>query len=369
MVSRGRPLCHAIKVLNNETMEAAKLISLASDTETRPTQEMRRAMVNAQVGDEQRREDPTVNRLLDMCSDILGKESALFLPSGTMCNIIGLKTHTIPGRVIFAEQMSHIIRAESGGPAFHSNTLVEAIPSSRGIFKAKDLLEAKERLLAAPYPYGPLPGLVCVEQTHNFGGGTIWTLEELQEVYRVSKEMDLPVHMDGARLFNAVVKTGIKASDYAKCADSVWIDFTKGLAAPLGAVLTGSKEFIEHARYYKHLFGGALRQAGIAAQACIYALENNIERLNEDHENAFALARGLSNIKGVELYNPDPETNMVFFSVKKSGMETNEFLEQIQNRGLRMGAVRGGIRAVTHLDVTGKDIQNAIDIVADALKE
>ncbi len=344
------------------------MISLASDTETRPTQGMRAAMVNAEVGDEQRREDPTVNRLLEMCSHILGKESALFLPSGTMCNIVGLKTHTSPGRVVFADRMSHIIRAESGGPAFHSNVLVEAIPSPRGIFRAKDLLEAKERLIAAPYPYGPAPGLVCVEQTHNFGGGTIWTLEELEEVHHVSKTMNLPVHMDGARLFNAVVKTGIKASDYAKYTDSVWIDFTKGLGAPLGAVLTGSREFIERARYYKHLFGGALRQAGIAAQACIFALENNIQRLNEDHENAIALADGLADINGVELFTPDPETNMVFFSVQRSGMETEEFLEQIQARGLRMGAVGGGIRAVTHLDVTRKDIEEAVRIVADSLK-
>jgi threonine aldolase len=174
--------------------------------------------------------------------------------------------------------------------------------------------------------------------------------------------------MDGARLFNAVVKTGVSASEYAGPSDSAWIDFTKGLAAPVGAVLAGSKDFIERARYFKHLFGGAMRQAGIVAAGCIYALENNIERLAEDHQNAETLARGLAGMDGIELITESPETNMVFFNIRSDNMGTSEFLDRIANMGVRMGAIGRGVRAVTHRDVSAEDVRRAVEIVAEAMK-
>jgi threonine aldolase len=324
-------------------------------------------MAQAEVGDEQRREDPTVNRLLERVAHMLGKDAALFLPSGTMCNMVAIKTHTRPGQIVFAEHMSHVIRAESGGPAFHSNILVEAVPGRNGIFRAKDLEEAYERTMAAAFPHGPEPGLICVEQTHNFGGGTVWKLQELQEIRSVADRIGIPIHMDGARLFNAVVKSGESANRQAQCADTVWIDFTKGLGAPIGAVLAGSKEFIEKARYFKHLFGGAMRQAGIAAAGCIYALDHNIERLARDHENAVLLGEGLARIQGIELITPTPETNMVFFKISDSGMRNVDFLSRLNELRVRMGAVGNGIRAVTHLDISASDVESAIEAVARAL--
>jgi len=345
------------------------MIPLTSDTETKPTQRMRHFMAAAEVGDEQKGEDPTVNLLLERVADLLGKEAALFLPGGTMCNFVAIKVHTRPADAIFADHMAHIVRAESAGVAFSSGVLIEPIPSERGIFSAQDLDQAISKVTTAPSPYSPPPRLLCVEQTHNFGGGSVWKLDELRAVCERARLSSLSVHMDGARLLNAVVATGSPAREFAALVDSVWIDFTKGLGAPVGAVLAGSRDFIKEARRHKHIFGGALRQAGIVAAGCLYALDHHVERLREDHDNARHLAKGLSEISGIRVRSLEPETNMVFFDVSGLGLEFAAFLAALKERGVLMGAAGGYIRAVTHLDVTREGVETTISAVADIARE
>ena len=344
------------------------LIPLISDTESKPTDGMREAIARAEVGDEQRGEDPSVNLLQERVAALLGTEAALWFPGGTMCNFVAIKVHTQPADAIIADGMAHIIRAESGGVAFSSGVIVEPIETPRGIFTGEQTLAAVDRLRTAPAPYGPVPKLVCVEQTHNFGGGSVWSLAEIEAVVAAARANGLLVHMDGARLLNACVARGVSANEFCAHVDSVWIDFTKGLGAPIGAVLAGRKAFIAEARRYKHVFGGAMRQAGIAAAGCLYALDVNVARLAEDHANARRLAEGLSHIPGITLQTKVPESNMVFFDVTKSGISNTGFVTALAVRGVRMGLVRGVIRAVTHIDVSKSDIETAIaaaeDIVA-----
>ncbi|RUT09030.1 threonine aldolase [Dulcicalothrix desertica PCC 7102] len=344
------------------------MILLGSDTETKPTRAMRQAIANAEVGDEQKGEDPTVNKLLERVADLLGKEAALFFACGTICNFVAIKTHTRPADVVLAEHMSHIIRAESGGAALSSGVLMEPIASERGIFTVNAIEQALARVTTAPYLYCAMPRLLCVEQTHNFSGGNVWQLSELQSVCEFSRQKGLATHMDGARLLNAVVASGTSAKNFSSCVDSVWIDFTKGLGAPMGAVLAGSREFISEARRYKHIFGGAMRQAGIIAAGCLHALDYHVERLIEDHDNATYLARSLSTIEGVKVRDTNPDTNIVFFDVSQLGIDKGMFLNLLQQHGVKMGRVGQSIRAVTHLDVSRADIDFVVDTVASLVK-
>ena len=341
------------------------VVSLSSDTETRPTAGMRAALAAAEVGDEQKGQDPTVTRLQERVADLLGKEAALWLPTGTMCNLVAVKTHTRPGDALVAEAMAHVIRAESGGAALASGVMVQGIHTERGVFTAAELEAAMDRVVAVPVPYGQPVGLVCVEQTHNFGGGAVWTREELAAVGACARARGVPLHMDGARLMNASVASGIGAASFAAEVDSLWIDFTKGLGAPIGAVLAGSRDFIAAARRYKQLFGGAMRQAGVAAAGCLYALDHHVDRLAEDHEHARALARGLAAIDGIEVRNAAPETNMVFFDVSGLGLSNREFVDRLAAAGVRMGGAGGQIRAVTHLDVTRQGVERALGAIRE----
>lgn len=343
------------------------MISLTSDTETKPTYAMRQAIANAEVGDEQKGEDPTVNLLQQRVADLLGKEDALFFACGTICNFVAIKTHTCPADVVLAEEMAHIIRAESGGAAMTSGVLMEPINSERGIFTVEAVEQALEKIGTAPYLYSANPRLLCVEQSHNFGGGSVWQLDELRSVCSFSRQKGLATHMDGARLLNAVIATKTSAKDFAACVDSVWIDFTKGLGAPIGAVLAGTREFISSARRYKHIFGGAMRQAGIVA-GCLYALDHHVERLQEDHDNATYLARKLSEIEGITVRDTLPDTNIVFFDVSTLGIDQKMFLTLLQESGVKMGRVGNSIRAVTHLDVSRSDIDFAVDAIASLTK-
>ncbi len=336
------------------------VIPLFSDTETRPTPGMRAAIAAAEVGDEQKGEDPTVTRLQDRAADLLGKEAALWLPTGTMCNLVAVKTHTRPGDALVADWMAHVIRAESGGAALASGVIVEAIRTERGIFTAAELRAAMDRVTAVPEPYGQPVGLVCVEQTHNFGGGAVWPLEALDAVTACARAREVPVHMDGARLLNACATLGVPAAAVAARVDSLWIDFTKGLGAPIGAVLAGTAAFIAGARRYKQLFGGAMRQAGIAAAGCLYALDHHVDRLAEDHENARRLAAGLAEVDGIEVRTAAPDTNMVFFDASGLGLSNREFIGRLAASGVRLSGAGGAIRAVTHLDVSRADIDRAL---------
>ncbi|MBI2214548.1 MAG: threonine aldolase family protein [Acidobacteria bacterium] len=338
-------------------------IPLSSDTETRPTEAMRRAIAAAEVGDEQRAEDPSVLRIQERVAELTGKEAALFMPTGTMCNVIAVKTHTHAADAVIAEHMSHVIRAETGGMGLVSGLMIEPIVTERGIFTPDEIDDAIRRLSSAPFPYAPVARLLCVEQTHNFGGGSVWTKGELAAVYARAKERSLAVHMDGARLMNAVVASGAKASEFGASTDSLWIDFTKGLGAPMGAALAGSKAFIAEARRYKHMFGGAMRQAGVIAAGCLHALDHHVERLAEDHDNARRLAEGLGAIRGIRLATPTPESNIIFFDVSGLGTDNRSFVANATELGVRFSPVGSSVRAVTHLDVSRDDIETAIQIV------
>lgn len=350
-------------------MSSLPPVLLASDTETRPTPEMRRAIAAAEVGDEQKGEDPTVRALEERVADLLGQEDALWLPTGTMCNLVAIKVWTRPGDAVVADWMSHVIRAESAGSALASGVLFEAVRTERGIVDGDALQRGLDRVATLPSPWSPPARLVCVEQTHNFGGGTVWTLGELDAMAAVARDHDLRIHMDGARLLNAAVAHRVQPASYGRRADSVWIDFTKGLGAPIGAVMAGSRSFVAEARRFKQAFGGAMRQAGIAAAGCLWALDHHVDRLAEDHENAAVLAAGLAEVDGLRVRTPRPETNIVFFDVTGLGLECRDFLARLADAGIRMAESRGEIRAVTHLDVSREDVERAVAAVAGIVRD
>lgn len=341
------------------------MINLYSDTQSRPTDGMRAAIASADVGDEQKGTDPTVNRLLKMVSTKLGKEAAIFMPSGTMCNAIAVASHCNRGEGVIAESTSHLIRYEAGGMSALSGTIPEFITGSSGQFYAGDV----EAHFHPGSRYTPKTTLLCVEQTCNLAGGAVWGLEQIRDVGATAKKLGMNTHMDGARLLNAEVSAGIPAAEFSDQYDSVWIDFTKGLGAPMGAVLCGSEAFVNRAWQWKHRLGGAMRQAGMMAAGCIYALDHNVERLAVDHVNANLLNDGLKTIPAVKVRQDKVASNIVYFDipgVKTSGVE---MLNRLYARGLQIGIVGDGFRAVTYLNITRIDIENAVAILADTLKE
>ncbi|HET9013724.1 MAG TPA: threonine aldolase family protein, partial [Gemmatimonadaceae bacterium] len=336
-------------------------VNLWSDTQTRPSAGMRQAMAEAEVGDEQRMLDPTVNALQERVAELLGHEAALFLPSGTMCNQIAIRLHTRPGDEVILERFSHPIIAESGGPAAHSGVMMQPIDGEGGMFTA-DQVRASLRTPGSRYE--PRSRLLCVEQTTNYGGGRVWPLDQMRGVLGAAKESGILTHLDGARLMNAVVASGVSAADYASEFDTAWIDFTKGLGAPVGACLAGSRAVIHEAWRYKQMMGGALRQAGIVAAAGMYALDHNVERLAEDHANARTLAEGIAAIDGARIDPSTVETNIVIFEVDDPARVFGGLFE----RGVEMTPMGPGrIRAVTHLDVDAEGIQRALAALEEVL--
>ena len=331
-------------------------VDLYSDTVTRPTSEMRRFMCEAEVGDEQKHEDPTVNLLQEMVAELLGKEAALFLPSGTMCNEIALRVHCRPGEEMLAHKTAHPIHFETGGPAALAGVNVQSLDGPRGQYDVATL----EAAIRPDNRHMPRSRLVWIEQTSNLGGGSIWPLEAVRAVTGVARGRGLSTHMDGARLMNAVVASGISARDWAQPFDTAWIDFTKGLGAPVGAAIAGSRDFIAEAWRLKQQMGGAMRQAGIIAAGGIYALRHHVKRLAEDHANARRLAEGLAALPGVSLDPATIETNLVFFDVTGT-IDAPKAVAGLLARGIRMGALGPRtIRAVTHLDVSAADIDKTL---------
>jgi threonine aldolase len=333
-------------------------IDLYSDTITKPTPAMREFMSMAEVGDEQQKEDPTVNTLVEMVCELLGTEDAVFLPSGTMCNQIAWRVHCRPGDEIIMDETSHTWHFETGGTAAHSGASIYPIPGERGIFSARQFKGA----IRPSNNHFPRSRVVLIEQTSNLGGGSIWPLDTIREICGAAREHGLASHMDGARLLNAAVATGISARDYAAPFDSLWIDFSKGLGAPVGAALAGSKAFVQEAWRWKHQFGGAMRQAGIIAAGAVYALNHHVERLAEDHENAQILVKGLAQIEGITV---EPvETNLIFFDVSGLGITAEAFNARLMEHGLRVSTLGDTrVRAVTHLDVTRSQVEEALQIM------
>jgi threonine aldolase len=339
-------------------------VNLYSDTQTKPTPGMRKAMAEAEVADEQRFEDPTVNRLQEMVADLLGKEAGLFLPSGTMCNEIAFLVHCGRGDEIILHRTAHPIISEGGSLAYLAGVMTNPLDSDNGLFTA-------EQVAAAIRPrtrYSPRSRLVSIEQTSNVGGGTVWPVAQIEAVCAVAHQHGLAAHMDGARLMNAVVASGAPARAHCAGVDSVWLDMTKGLGAPIGAVLCGTRAFVEEAWRYKQGIGGAMRQAGIVAAAGIYALEHHVERLADDHANARRLAEELAELPGIGVDPGRVESNIVFFDVAAAGMTAAEFNAAMEARGVRFSV--GGptrLRAVTHLDVDAAGIEQALQAVREVV--
>jgi threonine aldolase len=336
-------------------------VNLYSDTQTRPTKGMRAAIAAAVVGDEQRGLDPTTSALQDRVAELLGFEAAVFLPSGTMCNEIAFRVHARPGGdEVILDRTSHPINSEAGGPAVLSGLMIRALDGPGGIFTPEQL-EAAVRQAATRYM--PRSRLVSVEQTTNLAGGHVWPLSAIQSVLEVARRHGLRAHMDGARLMNAVVASGVSAAEYASGFDTAWIDFTKGLGAPVGAVLAGSRELIDEAWRWKQMLGGAFRQSGIVAAGCLYALDHHVDRLAEDHSHARLLAEGLASLPRVQLDPASVETNIVIFSVDDAPALVSRIADRVELQAF--GAHR--VRAVTHLDVSREDVERALDAFAAEL--
>jgi threonine aldolase len=341
------------------------VIDLSSDTATRPSQGMREFMAKAPVGDEQRREDPTVNQLQDLGAELTGKEAALFLPSGTMCNAIAFTVHCQRGDAVILDKWAHPNIAEGGGPALLAGVMVRPMDGERGVFTAD---QARVEISKCG-THTSRTAMISVENTTNRGGGKVWPLERLAELRALADEHDMIMHMDGARLMNAVIASGNSAKTFGSFVDSVWIDLSKGLGAPVGAVLAGTSEFIEQARLFKHRFGGAMRQAGVIAAAGLYAFEHNVERLAEDHVNAKLLEEGFNTIPGVRTVNGPVETNILLFDVSESGKSAQEVERRLEEQGVRMSpyVLPTWIRAVTHLDVSREDCERAVEALRMAV--
>jgi threonine aldolase len=332
-------------------------IDLRSDTVTRPTPAMRKAMAEAEVGDDVFGEDPTVNALQEKVANLLGKEAALFVPSGTMANQLSIKSHTQPGDEVIIEASSHPYNFEGGAGAALSGVQFQCLKGVRGIL---DTSQIEEAIRPADHHF-PVTRLVCLENTHNRGGGTIYPLEKMAEIYRSAQSKGLLLHLDGARLWNASVATGIKPHQYAQYADSVSVCLSKGLGAPIGSLVAGSKLFIDRVHRFRKMFGGGMRQVGIIAAAGIYALDYHLERLKEDHQNAKRLAVGLKESKGVSIDPKYVETNIVIFDVVNTGMTGSQVAEAMKKEGVLIHPIgKTQIRLVTHLDVNAEDIEKAL---------
>src|SRR6201988_3914528 len=337
-------------------------INLLSDTQTRPTLAMREAMARAEVGDEQIGDDPTVNELCQRGAALLGQEAAVFMPSGTMCNVAATLVHCRPGDEILAHETAHIIAREGGAHAALGGFQITPLKGDDGQFSPDTLRQA----LHPKSPYQPPQVVGSVGQTANIGGGTIWKKAALDEVVSTARSAGMATHMDGARLLNATVATGLSARDMASGWDSAWIDFSKGLGAPVGGAIAGSRAFIDEVWRWKQRLGGSMRQAGVCAAACVYALDHNVDRLADDHANARALARGLSQINGIEVQQP--ETNLVFFKPDGAGVSGEKMTTALRERGVLLAMMDGRIRACTHLDVTADMIEEMVGHVREIVR-
>jgi threonine aldolase len=341
-----------------------RFIDLRSDTATRPTPAMRDAIASAEVGDDVFGEDPTVNRLQDRLAEILGKEAALFVPSGSMSNQIALRVHCAPGDEFICEANCHIYNYEQGAFAQLSGLVARTVEGDYGVMSVEQLAG----LVRPPNPHLVRTRLVCLENTHNRGGGRVQPYATVEAICAWARSHGLRVHLDGARLFNAVVATGIAASQWASHFDTVSVCFSKGLGAPVGSALAGPRELIDLAWRHRKLFGGGMRQAGVIAAGALYALENHVERLAEDHANARRLADAIRNIPGLELRPPQVETNLVIFRVEPRLGTAADLAARLRQRGLLIGGFGGqSMRAVAHLDVSRADIDTAAEILNDVV--
>jgi threonine aldolase len=342
------------------------MIDLRSDTVTKPTAEMRAFMAKAEVGDDVFGEDPTVNQLQEMMANLTGNQSALFVASGTMGNQISINVHTQPGNEIILEHNAHLYNYESGAPALLSGVQIMPLKGNRGCFT----LEQVKQTVRPANVHHPQTALICIENTHNREGGTIFPLDEIKRISHFARENGIHMHLDGARLWNASIATGIPIKKYCQYFDSAALCFSKGLGAPVGSIIVGSYEFIDSAKYYRKVYGGAMRQAGILAAAAIYAVQNNLERLKEDHRRAINLGEFIATLPGISIDQKTLQTNIVIFDVKESGQSGEQVISSLAKRGVQMLTFAGTkIRAVTNLHITDSDIENTKSALNDIFSE
>jgi threonine aldolase len=340
-------------------------IDLRSDTVTKPTRGMREAMFAAEVGDDVMSEDPTVNLLQERVADLLGKEAALFVPSGTMSNQICIKAQTVPGDELICEANCHIYKYEVGGAAALSGVTCRTIEGDHGIVEVSQLDDKVQPV----DDHCVHTRLVALENTHNYGGGRVQSLDTVRAISHWAHTNGLLMHLDGARLWNAAVATGIPLKTWAERFDSISVCFSKGLGAPVGSALAGSREFVVRARRIRKLFGGGMRQVGVIAAAALFALEHNIDRLAEDHRNAQTIAQAIRDTPGLELDPPDVETNLVWFKLDPDLGTAEEVTRALQQRGILVQAAAPQIlRACTHLDVSAALAERAADTMRDSLR-
>lgn len=336
------------------------MIDLRSDTVTQPTAEMRQAMMEAQVGDDVFGEDPTVNQLQAMIADLTGKEEALFVASGTMGNQVCINAHTRPGEEIIAERNSHIFNYECGSPALLSGVQVMPICGTQGSFT----LEQVKEVIRPPNIHHPQTRLICMENTHNRAGGTIFPIDEIKKISAYARENGLRLHLDGARLWNASLATQIPIREYCRYFDSITMCFSKGLGAPVGSVIAGSADFVETCRYYRKAYGGGMRQAGILAAAAIFAVEHSFLRLAEDHRRARQLAEFMAGLPKIEIDLETVQSNITIFDVVNTGYTGHQIIEKLAEKRVRMTTfARTKIRAVTHLHISDRDIDQTMEIL------
>lgn len=337
-----------------------ELVDLRSDTVTKPSPGMRKAMAEAEVGDDVYHEDPTVNRLEELVAALYGQEAALYVASGTMANQLAIRAQTHHGDEIIMERASHPFNSEAGALAALAGVQVNLIDGDHGIMEVEQI----KAVVRSPNVHHAPTALICLENTHNRGGGSVWPLEKIRAIRDMARAVNVPMHLDGARLLNACVATGLSAKDYAQYFDSCTLCLSKGLGAPVGSLVIGPKDFIAQTHRFRKQFGGGMRQAGILAAAGVYALEHNIERLAEDHLHAKRLAKGIAEIDGLEIDVNAVETNILFFHVCKGGLSVPQLLDRLKAEGVLMGGTGPHtIRAVTHLDVSKEGIERAIDVL------
>ena len=345
-------------------MEKKRFSDFRSDTVTKPTKKMRLAMAEAEVGDDVLGDDPTVKKLEALGAEKIGKEAALFVPSGTMGNSIAVKVWTDELEEIIVEERSHIYNMESTHITFVSRVTPRPLPSNRGAMDP----ELVEKAIRKPAVHIPRTSLICIENTHNYWGGAVIPLENFKDLREVADRHGIKIHLDGARIFNASIASGIPVKEYTKYADSVMFCLSKGLSSPIGSLLAGSKEFIEKARRIRKLLGGGMRQVGIIAAAGIISLTEMIDRLAEDHRRAKKLAEGICNLPGIEL-NPDHvETNIIFLKFNHPKISLQEFLNRLKEKGILALGLAGRIRLVTHKDIDDEDVEKAINAFKEILE-
>jgi len=341
------------------------MIDVRSDTVTKPTEAMRKAAYEAEVGDDVYKEDPTVNRLEEKAAEILGKEAALFVTSGVQGNQIAVLTHCRPGNEIILEENSHLFFYEGGAISAFAGVQPRTIRGLKGAMDPTDV----EMAIRGDDIHFPETGLICIENTHNRAGGAIIPLENMKAIYEVAKKYHVPVHLDGARLFNTVVATGIPVNEYAQYTDTVQICLSKGLGAPVGSIIAGPREFIERARKWRKRLGGGLRQSGIIAAPALIALTDMVDRLSEDHGKAKYLAEGISKIEGFKVEN-DVETNIIVVGTKEAGLTSDQLVEKLKEKEiLAVGFGPYSVRFVTHYDVSMNDMDHVIQALNEIRNE